>query len=140
MRILSEKGADLSYNDPYVPMLRLGKNSLESIELSSEAIGSQDCVIILTDHSEYDFKQITATARLLIDTRNATKDLHAFTNHIIKLGAGSKSRVVSEQDGQHESASNGLTPIEAALECSMNSTESPFVKRSTKHSKNFKAI
>jgi UDP-N-acetyl-D-glucosamine dehydrogenase len=109
MRMLSEKGADLTYNDPYVPMLRLGKNTLESIELSQEAIGKQDCVIILTDHSEYDFKQITATAQLLIDTRNATKDLHAFTNHIIKLGAGNKSRAVSQQDGEHKSAGNGLT-------------------------------
>ena len=90
-------------------MLRLGKDTLESIELSSEAIGKQDCVIILTDHSKYDFKQITATARLLIDTRNATKDLHAFTNHIIKLGAGNKSRAVSQTDGEHESVSNGLT-------------------------------
>ena len=109
MRMLSEKGADLTYNDPYVPMLRLGKNTLESVELSQEAIGKQDCVIILTDHSEYDFKQITAAARLLIDTRNATKDLHAFTNHIIKLGAGNKSGAVSQQDGEHKSASNGLT-------------------------------
>jgi UDP-N-acetyl-D-glucosamine dehydrogenase len=109
MRMLSEKGADLTYNDPYVPMLRLGKNTLESVELSQEAIGKQDCVIILTDHSEYDFKQIAAAARLLIDTRNATKDLHAFTDHIIKLGAGNKSRAVSEQDGEHKSASNGLT-------------------------------
>ena len=109
MRILSEKGADLTYNDPYVPMLRLGKNTLESIELSSEAIGKQDCVIILTDHSEYDFKQITATARLLIDTRNATKDLHAFTRHIIKLGAGNKSSPVSPDGGEHERTRNGLT-------------------------------
>ncbi len=109
MRILSEKGADLTYNDPYVPMLRLGKNTLESIELSSEAIGKQDCVIILTDHSEYDFKQITATARLLVDTRNATKDLHAFTSHIIKLGAGNKSSPVSPDGGEHERTRNGLT-------------------------------
>ena len=109
MRMLSEKGADLTYNDPYVPMLRLGKNTLESVELSQEAIGKQDCVIILTDHSEYDFKQIAAAARLLIDTRNATKDLHAFTDHIIKLGAGNKSRAVSQQDGEHISARNGLT-------------------------------
>ena len=109
MRMLSEKGADLTYNDPYVPMLRVGKKTLESIKLSSETIGKQDCVIILTDHSEYDFKLITATARLLIDTRNATKDLHAFTNHVIKLGAGNKSRACSQPDGEQGSAMNGFT-------------------------------
>ena len=109
MRMLSEKGADLSYHDPYVSALHMGKNTLTSIELSSEAIGKQDCVIILTDHSEYDFKQITAAARLLIDTRNATKDLHAFTNHIIKLGAGNKLRAFSQPDGEEESVRNRLT-------------------------------
>src|SRR5918993_6090145 len=103
MRMLSDKGARLSYNDPFVPLLHFGKNTLKSIELSSEAIGKQDCVIILTDHSNYDFKQITAAARLLVDTRNATKDLHAFTDHIIKLGAGKKSLTVGQQGGEHES-------------------------------------
>jgi UDP-N-acetyl-D-glucosamine dehydrogenase len=102
MRMLSEKGANLTYNDPYVPTLRLGKITMNSVELSSETIGNQDCVIILTDHSDYDFKGIAAAARLLIDTRNATKDLHAFTDHIIKLGAGHKSRAVSQSDDETE--------------------------------------
>jgi UDP-N-acetyl-D-glucosamine dehydrogenase len=106
MRMLNEKGADLTYNDPYVPTLRLGTITMKSIELSLEVVGKQDCVIILTDHSDYDFKQITAAARLLIDTRNATKDLHAFTDNIIKLGAGHKPHAVSQQNDEHESTTN----------------------------------
>ena len=109
MRMLSEKGADLTYNDPYVPMLRLGKTTMKSTDLSSETVGKQDCVIILTDHSDYDFKQITAAARLLIDTRNATKDLHAFTDHIIKLGAGHKSCALSQHDDENESTALEFT-------------------------------
>jgi UDP-N-acetyl-D-glucosamine dehydrogenase len=108
MRILSEKGADLIYNDPYVPTLRLGKNTMNSTQLSSDAIARQDCVIILTDHSDYDFKAIVAAARLVIDTRNATKDLNAFTDNIIKLGAGNKPSAVSEQENQH-GTTNGFT-------------------------------
>jgi UDP-N-acetyl-D-glucosamine dehydrogenase len=107
MRMLSEKGADLIYNDPYVGTLRFGKNTLKSTELSSDTIAKQDCVIILTDHSDYDFKQITATARLVIDTRNATKDLHALTDNIIKLGAGDRARAVSHYEDEHET--NGFT-------------------------------
>jgi UDP-N-acetyl-D-glucosamine dehydrogenase len=98
MRMLSEKGADLIYNDPYVPTLRLGKNTMNSTQLSSDAIAKQDCVIILTDHTDYNFKEIAAAARLVIDTRNATKDLHTLTDHIIKLGAGHKPRVFSDYE------------------------------------------
>ena len=109
MRMLSEKGADLIYNDPYVPTLRLGKTIINSTELNSDSIAMQDCVIILTDHSDYDFKNIAATAQLIIDTRNATKDLHMFTNHILKLGAGNNARAISHHEDEHEGASLNLT-------------------------------
>ncbi|HEY7166868.1 MAG TPA: nucleotide sugar dehydrogenase [Candidatus Binatia bacterium] len=88
MRILIDKGADLSYNDPFVATLKLGGKVFESVELSSASVESQDCIIILTDHSSYDFERILAPAKLVIDTRNATKDLHQFKDRIIKLGAG----------------------------------------------------
>jgi hypothetical protein len=58
------------------------------VELSSASVESQDCIIILTDHGSYDFERILAPAKLVIDTRNATKDLHQFKDRIIKLGAG----------------------------------------------------
>ena len=102
MRMLTEKGADLIYNDPYVPTLRLGKNTINSTQISSDVIARQDCVIILTDHSDYDFKAVVAAARLVIDTRNATKDLNAFTSNIIKLGAGNRPRLVSDYEEGRE--------------------------------------
>ena len=88
MRILIDKGGSLSYNDPFVPSLKLAGKVFESVELSSVAVQEQDCVIILTDHNSYDFQRILASAKLTIDTRNATKDLHQFRDRIIKLGAG----------------------------------------------------
>ena len=58
-------------------------------------------MIILTDHSVYDIRQIVEAAKLVIDTRNATKDLHAFKDRIIKLGAGNNVRRRTHDD-DHE--------------------------------------
>ncbi len=91
MRLLSEKGAVLSYNDPFVSNVRLNGESLASVELSPEKIACQDCLVILTDHSSYDIKEIIAPAKLVIDTRNATKGCEEFKDRIIKLGAGNKT-------------------------------------------------
>ena len=88
MRMLIEKGAVLSYNDPFVATLRMNGNTMKSANLTSANIASQDCIIILTDHSAYDFQRILAAAKLVVDTRNATKDLQEFKDKIIKLGAG----------------------------------------------------
>ena len=88
MRLLGDKGAILSYNDPFVPQLRLGGSMLNSVEVSPTEIGNHDCVVILTDHSVYDMPAIVGAAKLVIDTRNSTKNLHAYKDRIIKLGAG----------------------------------------------------
>ena len=103
MRLLSEKGALLSYNDPLVPSLRLGRSMLKSVEASPAKITEHDCVIILTDHSAYDIRAIVEAAKLVIDTRNATKDLQAFKDKIIKLGAGNNPPPSARHDG-HEAS------------------------------------
>jgi UDP-N-acetyl-D-glucosamine dehydrogenase len=98
MRMISEKGAILSYNDPFVPALRINGSTLKSVELTSDTLKSQDCVIILTDHSAYDFRTLTAASTLVVDTRNATKDLQEFKDKIIKLGAGNNVASPSHED------------------------------------------
>jgi UDP-N-acetyl-D-glucosamine dehydrogenase len=110
MRILIDKGAILSYNDPLVPQLRLGGRSLHSTELTPALLESQDCVAILTDHSAYDFEKITAASKLVIDTRNATKKLRGYKDRIMKLGAGNSLRTaLRHDDGMHVSASDLTT-------------------------------
>ena len=101
MRILSDKGAILSYNDPFVPSLRFGGNVLKSNDFTPAEIGQYDCVIILTDHTAYDFRQIVGAAKLVVDTRNSTKDLHEFKDRIIKLGAGNNVRSVPDHGDEH---------------------------------------
>ena len=101
MRMLIDKGAILSHNDPFVPTLRINGQTLKSVELTSANLESQDCVIILTDHSAYDFRRIVAASKLVVDTRNATKDLQEFKDRIIKLGAGNRVVSVANNEDEH---------------------------------------
>jgi UDP-N-acetyl-D-glucosamine dehydrogenase len=114
MRLLSEKGALLSYNDPLVPTLRLGRNTLKSVEASTVTIAEHDCAIILTDHSTYDIPRIVEAAKLVIDTRNATKGLRVSTDKIIKLGAGNHPRSTTHHDDGQEPALEMSAHLEAS--------------------------
>ena len=108
MRMLIEKGAVLSYNDPFVAALRMNGKTLQSMELTSTNIENQDCIIILTDHSAYDFQRIVAGTKLVVDTRNATKDLQQFKDKIIKLGAGNNVASAPNHENELESAATNL--------------------------------
>ena len=79
MEILQSKGADISYNDPYIPKLRSGRKynfGLSSIELSAQNLSSADCVLVATDHTVYDYKFILEHAKLIVDTRNVFSNLN----------------------------------------------------------------
>jgi len=65
---LQTKGALVSYNDPYVPQL----DQLTSTPLDEELLGQYDCVVVITDHSRYDWEWICENSQLIVDTRNAT--------------------------------------------------------------------
>jgi UDP-N-acetyl-D-glucosamine dehydrogenase len=78
MELLQDRGAVVSYNDPHVPVLRPMRGRsirLESVALSPETLAGQDCVLIGTDHTLYDWGLIARHAPLLIDTRGATRRL-----------------------------------------------------------------
>lgn len=78
IELLIEKGAKVDYNDPYIPKfpnLRHSKLRLKSVPISPAAIKKYDMVIIVTDHSDYDYQMIVDNARILLDTRNATKNV-----------------------------------------------------------------
>ncbi len=79
MELLQERGADISYNDPHIPKLPKMRHhdvpDLSSEELTPEFLASQDCVLIATDHTSYDYDTIVKHAKLVVDTRNATKNV-----------------------------------------------------------------
>ncbi|MCA9198625.1 MAG: nucleotide sugar dehydrogenase [Planctomycetales bacterium] len=88
MELLLNAGAELSYNDPYVPTLPAMRHydlpAMESQDLTSEFVASQDCVLIATDHSSYDYQKIVKDAQLVVDTRNATKEVLFGRDKIVK--------------------------------------------------------
>jgi UDP-N-acetyl-D-glucosamine dehydrogenase len=72
--LLEEKGAHVTFNDPFVASVRLsGDRISRSVDLTAQWLAEQDCVLLVTDHSAYDIDFILKHARLVVDTRNKTK-------------------------------------------------------------------
>jgi len=73
---LQRRGAEVAYNDPYFPKVGRGrKYNLQMNCTPLDNLGAYDCVLIVTDHSDYDYKKIVDEAKLVVDTRNATKGI-----------------------------------------------------------------
>lgn len=81
IKILQKKGAKVSYHDPHVPRLRLDGKVLRSKE--TPLLEKQDCVVIVTDHTAFDYPAIVKRAKVIIDSRNATKGIKS--RKIVKL-------------------------------------------------------
>ena len=74
--LLMAKGADVSFHDPYVKNVQIGNEKYQSQELSDKLLANSDCVIITTKHSGIDYNNVVNQAKMVIDTRNATKDIN----------------------------------------------------------------
>ncbi len=73
---LQRRGAEVAYNDPYFPKVGRGrKYNLQMTCAPLDKMGQYDCVLIVTDHTDYDYKKIVAESKLVVDTRNATKGI-----------------------------------------------------------------
>jgi UDP-N-acetyl-D-glucosamine dehydrogenase len=78
IKLLHQAGAKVRYNDPFFPAVGSGrKYDLKMKSTPVENLGQYDCVLILTDHSAYDYAAIVAEAKLVIDTRNATRGIRS---------------------------------------------------------------
>jgi UDP-N-acetyl-D-glucosamine dehydrogenase len=76
IELLQQQGAVVSYNDPFFPTVGKGrKYDLQMKNTPLDNLGQYDCVLIVTDHSDYDYKGIVRDAKLVVDTRNATKGI-----------------------------------------------------------------
>lgn len=89
MELLLAGGAKkVVYNDPFVPQVRVNGVQFASTGLTKELLQSVDCVLITTDHSQYDYDFIVKHAKKIIDTRNATRSVKAGREKIVLLGDG----------------------------------------------------
>jgi UDP-N-acetyl-D-glucosamine dehydrogenase len=78
IELLQKQGAEVSYNDPFLPFVGRGrKYDLQMKSVSLDNLGQYDCVLIVTDHSAYDYTRLVREAQLVVDTRNATKGIQS---------------------------------------------------------------
>jgi UDP-N-acetyl-D-glucosamine dehydrogenase len=87
MQLLSERGACMDYNDPYFPQLHKMRHydytAMRSVELTPAKVAEYDCVVIATDHSSYDYAAIVEWAKLVVDSRNATRRIARHREKIV---------------------------------------------------------
>jgi UDP-N-acetyl-D-glucosamine dehydrogenase len=89
IELLRQRGAKVSYNDPHCPVIGMKRefphlSGMKSVPLTPKKLEGFDAVLISTDHSAYDYKEIVKHASLVIDTRNATKGVKTGRGKIVK--------------------------------------------------------
>jgi UDP-N-acetyl-D-glucosamine dehydrogenase len=71
IRLLEGQGARVSYHDSHVPCFTEDGHEYRSVALTPEVVGAADCVMVVTDHSDIDYRMVQRQAKLVVDTRNA---------------------------------------------------------------------
>jgi UDP-N-acetyl-D-glucosamine dehydrogenase len=94
--LLKQRGALVTYSDPYVPRVKFDVLDLESAD-PVESARKADCVVIVTDHRGVDYKRVLDEAKLVVDTRNALKQFSS--EKIVRLGSGISSQSPSATAG-----------------------------------------
>lgn len=88
MELLRKEGAVISYHDSFIPKIEPHGGStvhLDSVDLTDKALQEADCVLITTDHTDIDYDRVVAQAQLVVDTRNATKNVQNNREKIVKI-------------------------------------------------------
>lgn len=83
--LLEQKGGKVCYHDPYIPKIQHEGLEMESVSDLEEALQRVDCVVIITNHSSYDYNAILNSARLIVDTRNALGKAGAASPKVVRL-------------------------------------------------------
>jgi UDP-N-acetyl-D-glucosamine dehydrogenase len=83
--LLMAKGAVVEYHDPFIPVLKHDSWEKESVADLKKAVKDMDCVVIVTNHSQYDYKMILDNAALIVDTRNAMNKVTNGSPKVVKL-------------------------------------------------------
>jgi UDP-N-acetyl-D-glucosamine dehydrogenase len=94
IELLVGRGAEVRYNDPYVPQFRAGRDVflrqevvLQSVELTAAELAGSDCVVVISAHSCYDWPWIVEQSPLVVDTVNATRSVRLGKEKILRIGA-----------------------------------------------------
>jgi len=82
---LRRKGAEVSYADPHVPTFRVDGTELKAVEATGAELRGADCVLILTDHVEFDYRAVARHARLIVDTRHSVPEVAGRRGRLVRL-------------------------------------------------------
>ena len=85
MGLLEQKGAIVSFHDPYIPHVHHDGWDMDSISDLPAAVSSADCVVIITNHKLYDYEWLVENARLIVDTRNAVGTVGRGHSNVVRL-------------------------------------------------------
>jgi UDP-N-acetyl-D-glucosamine dehydrogenase len=85
MRLLQQKGAKVSYHDPYIPHIKHDGWEISCVPDLMTAVKAADCVVIVTNHKVYDYMAILKEAKLIVDTRNALGKLGLKNPKVMRL-------------------------------------------------------
>lgn len=85
IELLRERGADVTYYDPFVPDLQIDGDSIPFLPLTAETLARQDVAVIVTDHSQVDYGLVTRAAPAVFDARNATGKLPGARGNVSRL-------------------------------------------------------
>ena len=98
MGLLQERGAQVDYADPFVPVVHgrewSGGRDIKAVTLARGSFGQYDCVVIVTDHKAFDYAAMVQESDLIVDTRNAIKERHP---NVFRLGAPRISSVEGQK-------------------------------------------
>ncbi|MEQ1757806.1 MAG: nucleotide sugar dehydrogenase [Vicinamibacterales bacterium] len=88
LTLLQERGAELSYSDPHVATLSAklwqGNADMTHVDLTNAPADAYDCIVVVTDHTKFDYAAIQRAGKVVVDTRNAIKSPG---DHVVRLGA-----------------------------------------------------
>jgi UDP-N-acetyl-D-glucosamine dehydrogenase len=83
--LLKQKGALVSYHDPHIPSFQHDDWNIESVKDLPASILAADCVVIITNHTSYDYGAILNQAKLIVDTRNALGEAGRCSDKVVRL-------------------------------------------------------
>jgi UDP-N-acetyl-D-glucosamine dehydrogenase len=85
IELLANKGAEVVYHDPYVPELVVDGYRRTSVNLDREELARADCVLVVTAHHTYDWEFVVANSELVVDTRNATREVGSVLDNCVRI-------------------------------------------------------
>jgi UDP-N-acetyl-D-glucosamine dehydrogenase len=85
MARLEAQGAEVSYADPHVPAVEVRGSRRTAVEPTRDTLAAADCVVVLTDHPDFDYETVVHAAPLIVDTRGVTHGFPAAPGRVVAL-------------------------------------------------------